>query len=38
MNTKFQEYIESDIPETLISIFVYFAIKGINTFWILFVL
>jgi len=38
MITEFRRYIESDITETLISIFVYFAVKGINTFWILFVL
>ena len=30
--------IGSDITETLISIFVHFTVKGINTFWILFVL
>jgi len=38
MIIKPQQYIESDITETFISIFVYFAIKGVNTFWILFVL
>ena len=38
ISIKLQKHIESDNPETLISIFVYFAVKGINTFWILFVL